>query len=45
MAKALAEGEHAQFNPARLADTDQLYSDFDRAVKLLPAKPGTTGKQ
>lgn len=45
MAKAFAEGEYEQFNAARIADTDQLDSDFDRAVKLLPAKPGKTGKK
>ena len=45
MAKAFAEGEYEQFNAARIADSDQLDSDFDRAVKLLPAKPGKTGKK
>jgi hypothetical protein len=37
MAKAFAEGEYEQFNTARIADTDQLDSDFDRVVKQLPA--------
>jgi len=45
MAKAFAEGEYEQFNAARIVDTDKLESDFDRAVKLLPAKPGKTGKK
>jgi len=45
MAKAFAEGEYEQFNAARIVDTDKLESDFDRAVKLLPAKPGETGKK
>lgn len=45
MAKTFAEGEYEQFNAARIVDTDKLESDFDRAVKLLPAKPGKTGKK
>lgn len=36
MAKAFAEAEYEQFNSARIADTDQQDSDFDRAVKQLP---------
>jgi hypothetical protein len=45
MAKAFAEGEYEQFNTARISHADNLESDFDRAVKLLPAKPGKTGKK
>ena len=45
MAKTFAEAEYEQFNTARIAHTDKLESDFDRAVKLLPAKPGKTGKK
>lgn len=45
MAKVFAEGEYEQFNTARIAHADKLESDFDRAVKLLPAKPGKTGKK
>lgn len=45
IAKAFAEGEYEQFNTARIAHADKLESDFDRAVKLLPAKPGKTGKK
>ena len=45
MAKTFAEAEYEQFNTARIAHTDKLESDFDRAVKLLPVKPGKTGKK
>jgi hypothetical protein len=45
MAKTFAEAEYEQFNTARIAHADKLESDFDRAVKLLPAKPGKTGKK
>lgn len=45
MAKAFAEGEYEQFNAARIAHAGKLESDFDRAVKLLPAKPGNPGKK
>lgn len=40
LAKAFAEAEYDQFNAARIAYADQLDSDFDRAVKQLPATPG-----
>ena len=42
MTKAFAEGEYEQFNAA---GTDQLDSDFDRAVKLLPAALGKSKKK
>ena len=45
VAKTFAEAEYEQFNTARIAHADKLESDFDRAVKLLPAKPGKTGKK
>jgi hypothetical protein len=45
VAKTFAEGEYERFNTARIAHDDKRESDFDRAMKLLPAKPGKTGKQ
>lgn len=39
MAKGFAEAEYEQFNAARIAQADQLDSDFDRAVKQLPTPP------
>ena len=45
MAKTFAEAEYEQFNTARITHVDKLESDFDRAVKSLPTKPGKTGKK
>ncbi|MHB1399812.1 MAG: virulence RhuM family protein [Trichloromonadaceae bacterium] len=45
LAKSFAEAEYEQFNAARIADADQLDSDFDRAVKQLPPTPGKSIKQ
>jgi len=39
VAKAFAETAYAQFNKAQIAHADQLESDFDRAMKLLPKQP------
>jgi hypothetical protein len=36
VAKAFAELEYADFNKAQIAKADQLDSDFDRTMKLLP---------
>lgn len=36
VAKAFAELEYANFNKAQIAKADQLDSDFDRTMKLLP---------
>jgi hypothetical protein len=36
VAKAFAELEYADFNKTQIAQADQLESDFDRAMKLLP---------
>lgn len=36
MAKAFAESEYVNFNKAQIAKADQLESDFDQAMKLLP---------
>ena len=40
IAKTYAEAEYDQFNTARIAHADTLESDFDRAVKHLPAQQG-----
>ena len=34
--KAFAELEYVNFNKTQIAEADQLESDFDRTVKLLP---------
>jgi len=39
VAKAYAEVAYAQFNEAQIAHADQLESDFDLAMKLLPKQP------
>jgi len=39
VAKACAEVAYAQFNKAQIAHVDQLESDFDLAMKLLPKQP------
>ena len=39
LAKACAEVAYAQFNKAQIAHVDQLESDFDLAMKLLPKQP------
>ena len=36
VAKAFAELEYVNFNKTQVAQADQLESDFDRTVKLLP---------
>ncbi len=36
VAKTFAELEYANFNKTQIAEADQLESDFDRAMKLLP---------
>lgn len=36
VAKAFAELEYADFNKDQIAKADQLESDFDRTMKLLP---------
>jgi hypothetical protein len=36
VAKAFAESEYVNFNQAQIAKADQLESDFDQAMKLLP---------
>lgn len=36
VAKAFAELEYVNFNEAQIAKADQLESDFDQAMKLLP---------
>ena len=41
--KAFAELEYANFNKAQTARADQLESDFDRTLKLLP-KPKKQNK-
>lgn len=42
---AFAEAGYEQFNVDRIAHVDRLDSDFDRAVKQLPATPGKLKKQ
>ena len=44
MAKAFAEGEYEQYNAARIAHSDSVETDFDRAVKRLPQPPRKKGK-
>lgn len=39
MAKAFAEAQYEQFNAARIEHADLEETDFDRAVKQLPAAP------
>jgi hypothetical protein len=36
VAKSFAESEYENFNKSQIAESDQLESDFDRAMKLLP---------
>jgi hypothetical protein len=38
-AKAFAKTEYTHFNKDQIAHIDQLESDFDRAMKLLPQQP------
>lgn len=48
MAKTFAEAQYEQYNVTRIEQSDALESDFDRAIKQLPAasrrKPKGEGK-